>query len=141
MGAQIVPDGADDAEDVNAPVGLEAFVFDGNDGLTEDGREVVVGDNLAALEGEGADDAAFYVVEFGGGGGAVVLEIVHLRQVDGVDEGEAGERTGDERENEQGNEGDGAGELAPMVGRQGGVGGSARAGECALGCRWGRRGA
>jgi hypothetical protein len=73
-------DGAGDAEDVDAPVGLEALVFNGDDGFAKDGREVVVVDDDAALEGEGADDAALAVVEVGGGGGAVALEVVDLRQ-------------------------------------------------------------
>jgi hypothetical protein len=117
VGADIVPDGADDAEDVDAPVGLEALVFNGEDGLAKNGGDVVVVDDYAALEGEGADDAALAVVEVGGGGGAVALEVVDLRQVDRVDEGEAGEGAGNDGQNEQSGEGELTGQLAAPVGR------------------------
>ena len=93
--------GANDAEDVDAPVGLEALVFNGDDGLAQDGGEVVVADHFAALQGEGADDAALVVVELRGGGGAVSFEVVDLRQIDGVDEGQAGQRAGDDGQQQQ----------------------------------------
>ena len=44
-----------------------------DDGLAEDGRKVVVVDEDAAFEGEGAEGAAFDVVELGGG--AVALGV------------------------------------------------------------------
>src|SRR5579863_5707188 len=114
--AEVVPDGADDAEDVDAPVRLEVLVFDGDDGLAEDRGELVVVDQDAALEGEGADDAAFYVEEIGGGGRAIALEVVDLGQVDGVDEREASERAGDDREREQSGENDAARDFATWRG-------------------------
>jgi hypothetical protein len=119
---------------------FEALVFDGDDGLTQNGSKVIVADNLATFEGKRANHSALYVVEFGGGGGAVALQIVHLGKVDGVNEGEAGKRAGDDGEKEQRNENDGAGELAPMAGRQGWILCSARAGKGALRCRGSRRG-
>lgn len=67
VGADVVDGGAEDAEDIDAPVGLEGLVFDGDDGLAEHGGEVVVADDVALLEGNGADEAAAAVVEFGGG--------------------------------------------------------------------------
>src|ERR1035438_512274 len=39
--AQVVPDGSHDAEDIDAPMGLEALVFNGDDGLAQDGGKVV----------------------------------------------------------------------------------------------------
>ena len=113
--AYVVPGGAGHAKDVDAPVRLEVFVFDGDDGLAEDGREAVVADNLAALQGEGADDAAPAVVEIGGGGGAVLFELLNLGEVDGVDEGEAGERPGGGGKNDQRGQRGTAGELAAAV--------------------------
>ena len=79
-------------------MGLEALVFDGDDGLAQNRRKVVVVDDDAALQGKGADDAAFAVVEIGGGGGAVALKVVDLGQIDGVDEREAGQRARDDGE-------------------------------------------
>ena len=113
--AQVVPDGPHDAKDVDAPVGLEALVFNGDDGLAQDGGKVVVADDLAALQSKGADDAALAVIEIGGGVGAVMLEIVDLGQIDGVNQGEAGQRAGYNRKEEQGGKRKPAGELAAAV--------------------------
>ncbi len=115
VGADVMPDRADDAEGIDAPVGLEALVFNGDDGLAEDGGKAVVADDLAALEGKGADDAALAVIEIGGGGGAVALEVADLGQIDGIDQREAGQRTGGDGQNEQGDEGEAAGQLAMAV--------------------------
>ena len=129
VGADVVPGGADDAEDVDAPVGLEVLVFNGDDGLAEDGGEVVVADDVAVFEGEGADYVAFAVVEVGGGGGAIAFEVVDLGQVDGVDEGEAGERAGNDGQKQQHGERRAAGELAAAVrGNREGLAGGAGAG-------------
>ena len=43
---------AADAQDVDAPVGLEALVFNGDDGLAKDGGKAVVVDHLAPLQGK-----------------------------------------------------------------------------------------
>ena len=80
---------AENAPDIDAPVSIEIFVFDGNEGVAKDGRVIVVGSDHAALKGEGTDDAAMVVVEFGDGAGAVVFEIVDLREVGGIDEKKA----------------------------------------------------
>ena len=104
VAAQVVPQGSGDAQDIDAPMGLEALVFNGDDGLAQDRRKVVVVDDHAPLEGKGTDDAAFAVVEIGGGGGAVALKVVNLGQIDGVDQHEAGEGAGDDGQEEQGDE-------------------------------------
>ena len=91
-----MPERAGDAEDVDAPVGIEVLVFDGDDGLAKDRGEVVVVDDDALLEREGADDAALGVVEVGHGGGPVALEVVDLGQIDREDQHEAGQRAGDD---------------------------------------------
>src|ERR1035441_10653364 len=56
VGAEVVPQSTTDAQYVDAPMGLEALVFNGEDGLTEDGSEVVVTDHHAAFQREGAND-------------------------------------------------------------------------------------
>ena len=76
------------------------------------GREVVVVDDDAALEGKGADDAALAVVEVGRGRWAVALEVVDLRQIDGEDQREPGERAGDDGKQQQDRECNLAGDLA-----------------------------
>jgi hypothetical protein len=111
VAADVVPDGAGNAQDVDAPVGLEAFVFNGDDGLAEDGGEVVEVDDHAALQGKRADDAALLVVEVGGGRRAVALQVIDLGQVGGVDQGESGERTGNNSQREQRGQGEFADQL------------------------------
>ena len=96
-------------------MGFEILVFDGDDGLAQHGREAFVADDLAALEREGADDAALAVVEIGGGRGAVLLELLDLREIDGVDEGEAGERARCGSENEQRGQRRAASQLAAAM--------------------------
>jgi len=72
MRADVVPGGAGHAKDIDAPVGLEIFVFDRDDGLAQHGREAVVAHYFAALQREGADDAALAVVEIGSSGGCLL---------------------------------------------------------------------
>jgi hypothetical protein len=119
VGDDVVVGGAGDAEDVDAPVGLEVLVFNGDNGLAQDRGEVVVVDEDAAFEGEGTEGTALDIVELGGGGGAVALEVVDLRQVDRVNKGEAGQGAGDSGEAEENAKSDAAGELAAMTLRRG----------------------
>ncbi len=107
-----MPGGSGDAEDVDAPVGLEVLVFNGDNGLAKDGGEVVVVDDDAAFEGEGAEGAAFLVEQLGGGGWAIALEVVDLREIDGVDEGQPGEGAGDGGERKEDAEDEATGSLA-----------------------------
>ncbi len=115
VGAQVIPDRFHDAEYIHAPVGLELLVFNGDHGLAQHRSEVVVADHFAALEGKGSDDAALAVIEFCVGGGPIVLEVVDLRQIDGVDQGEAGQRAGDDGEQEQHGQRKLTRKLAPVM--------------------------
>ncbi len=85
VGAEVVYKGAADAQHVHAPVRLKGLVFDGDHGLAKDGRKSVEVHHLAAFKREGPDNTALAVVKVGQGGGAVVLQLVDLGQVDGVD--------------------------------------------------------
>ena len=58
VAAHVVPQRSGDAQDIDAPMGLEALVFNGDDGLAQDRRKAVVVDDHTPLEGKGADDAA-----------------------------------------------------------------------------------
>ena len=51
-GAQVVPQRSGDAKDVDAPVGIEVLVFDRDDGLAQNGSEIVVVDNDSPLQRE-----------------------------------------------------------------------------------------
>ena len=90
---QVVIRRAGDAEYVDAPVALEVLVLDGEDGLAQHGREGGVGHDGAAFECKGAEGTAVHVVEIRGGEGTVVLEVLDLRQIDGVDKQEPGSRS------------------------------------------------
>ena len=70
VAADVVPRGTGDTEYIDAPMRLEALVFNGDDGLAQDGRKIIVADHFASLERKRADDAALAVVEIGSGGGA-----------------------------------------------------------------------
>jgi len=100
-------------------VGLEALVFNGNNRLAQDGGKAVVADDLAALEGKRADDAALLVVELGGGGRTVVFEVVDLRQIEGIDQGQAGHGAGDDGQGQQRDQGELANKFAAPFGRNG----------------------
>jgi hypothetical protein len=100
-------------------VRLEALVFNGDDGLAENRREVVVIDHNAALEGKGANDAALAVVEVGHGGGAVALEVVNLGQVGGEDQRETRQGAGDDGQKKQRGKGCLAGDLTTAENRHG----------------------
>ncbi len=82
MRAQIVNQGSEDAEKVDAAMGHECLVLNGDDSLPQDRGKVVVIDDDAALQGERTDDAPLLVVEVGGSGGAIALQIMNLGEVD-----------------------------------------------------------
>ena len=83
---QVAPGGADGADEVDAPVAFEGLVLNGDQRLAQDGRKVGIGNDDAALEGEGTESRAVDIEQFSGGVRAVAEEVVHLRKVDRVDE-------------------------------------------------------
>ncbi len=72
---------------------VEIFVFDRDQRVAQYGREIVVADDHAPLQGEGADHAPVIVVEFGNRTGSVGFEGIDLGQVGGVDEQKTGGRS------------------------------------------------
>ncbi len=101
FGEQIVPCGAGKAQEIHAAMALKVAVFGGDDGLAQDRRKVVVVDDHAALQREGAEAAPVNVVEFRGGGGPVMLQLIDLGEIDGVDEHESGEAAGGRSEDDK----------------------------------------
>src|SRR6202034_865686 len=89
LGENVVPGGAGNAEQVDAPMALEVAVFSGNDSLAQDRGKIVVVHDDTALQGEGAKDAAMSIVELGGGAGAIMFQLIDLRKVDRVDQGQS----------------------------------------------------
>ena len=71
---------------------VEIFVFDGDQGIAQHRREIVVGRDYASLQSEGTNHAAAIVVEFSDGTGTVIFQRVNLGQVGGVDQQQSGGR-------------------------------------------------
>src|SRR6185437_11383319 len=74
--------------------------------------EIVEGDHVALLKSDAAQELPIAVIEIGGGGRIVVLQIAYLRQIRGVDEHEAGEGAGESGERDEYAEGNAADNLA-----------------------------
>jgi hypothetical protein len=91
VAAEVVPEGAEDAEEVDPAMRFEILVLNGDDGLAQHWGKVVEVDDHAALQREGTDDVALLVVEVGHGGWPVAFEVVHLREIGGVDQEQTGE--------------------------------------------------
>ena len=89
--AQIAIGGAHDAPQVNAPVALKVLVLNGDDGVAQNLRIILIAGNDPPLQGEAPDDRSLVVVKLGDGAGAVALEIGDLRQVGGIDKEQSGE--------------------------------------------------
>src|ERR1700722_3611912 len=117
VAAQIVKHRAGDAQDIDAPVRLEALVFNGNDSLAEDGREVIETDDNAALECERTDNVVVAIVDIGCGGGPIALKILDLGQIDGIDERCPGERSRNDGEQEEEAKRNVAGQFVPSQSR------------------------
>src|SRR5579884_404319 len=110
------------AEDVDAPMALEIFVFDRDDGFAQQWREIIVVDGDAPLQGKRTKDASMRVVKLGDGVGTVAHQVVNLGKIDGVDQHEPAEgANGDSQDNENG-DGDAAGNFAPPFAGMKGVG-------------------
>ena len=91
----------DDARDAEAEVLIEPVVFGGEDRLLELRRDRLVGDDLAPLDGELADDLAARAVDARDRARRVVVERGDLRQVAGVGEDDAGRDARGRREQEE----------------------------------------
>ena len=111
-GADVAEGGADDAEKVDARVGVEILVFNRDERVAEHRRKVVVAGDYAALQGERSDDAALIVVKLSDGTGTVRLERVDLRKVGGVDEQQTGGGSDEDGNEDEEAEQDAADQLA-----------------------------
>ena len=76
-------------------MGIEVFVFDGDDSLAEDRCEVVIVNDDSLFESERSDDAALAVIEIRHGRRPVALEVIDLGEIDRENQHEPGERPGD----------------------------------------------
>ena len=112
-GVDVAIGGAHDAPEIDSGVAIEIFVFDRDQRVAQDRREIVVARDHAALQRERADDAAVIVVEFGDRAGTVGFQSVDLRQVGRVDEQEAGSRAHQDGDQHEQTEQNAANQLAP----------------------------
>lgn len=79
----------DHARKVDAEVLLEMLVFGADDGVFQYLRNLVVGEQNPALEGESADGLAVVGIKLGDDVGAVIFERVNFGEVAGIDEQQA----------------------------------------------------
>ena len=114
MGDDVVPQRSGHAEDVDAPVRFEVLVFNGDNRLAQDRREIIVVDDDAPLQCKGAEGTAFLVVELGRSRGPVALKIMNLRQIYRIDQRQPGQRAGNCRQAKKHSQSEPAGELAPV---------------------------
>ena len=86
----VAPGGLEDAGEIDAPVLLEVLILGGDDGSSQNVGNLVVSQQDAALQSEGADGLAVIGVELGFDDGPVGLEGVNFRQVARIDEEQSG---------------------------------------------------
>src|SRR6185312_12805797 len=126
-----MPQSSQDPDEIDPPVVFEVAVFDGEYCLAQERREVVVADHDAALEGKTAEAASMHVVQLRRCGRPVVLQFVDLRQIDRVDQHQAGEAAnGCGEKNEEGEDDTGS-DSAAFGGRlKAGIVASVASAEC-----------
>ena len=73
------PGRAGHAREIHAPVLLEMLILGGENGVLQDLRELFVGEQHAALQGEVADHLAVIGIKFGDDVGLKIFEGVNLR--------------------------------------------------------------
>ena len=103
--------GDDDARDAEADVLIEAVVFGREDGLFEEGRDAFVGDDLAPLDRELADDFAARAVDARDRARRVVVEGGDPGEVAGVGEDDPGRDSQPCRQHEERDDDQPAGET------------------------------
>src|SRR5258706_12123212 len=81
---------------------IEVLVLDRGDGIAQDGREVLIGSDDAALQREASDHPALIVVKLGDRARPITLQVADLRQVGGVDQEQpAGHADGGRKQHQQ----------------------------------------
>ena len=75
-----------DPKEIDAGMPVKIFVFNRNQRVPQDGREIVIARDHAPLQRERSDHTPAIIVEFGDGTGPVCLQRIDLRKVGGVDQ-------------------------------------------------------
>ena len=92
---------AENAEDIDSPVALKMPVLDGDDGVPERRRDLVVVDDHPALERKTANERPIVRVKLRHHVRAVVLQQAHLREIRRVHKDQPAQRAGARRQQEQ----------------------------------------
>src|SRR4051812_40684500 len=92
MRAEVVIHGAGNAPEIDAPVAVEIFIFDGDQSVAQDFGDVVVLHGDPSLQREGTDDLSLVVVKFGGSAGSITLKFTDLWKISRVNDEEPGQR-------------------------------------------------
>src|SRR3984885_6116498 len=108
---QIVISRAQHAEDVDSPMALKVLILDRYHRLAQHGGKRFIRNDDAPLQSKGSKDATMDIEQVGGGNRTVFFQVSDLRQVDGVDQHEAGQRSRDNGESQQRKKGNAARQL------------------------------
>ena len=98
---KIPPRCAGHARKVHAPVLLEMLVLGGEDGVLQNRRNLFIGQQDAALQGEIADHLAVVGVKFGDDVGTKIFQGANLGQVAGINKQQARQRADGNRAQQQ----------------------------------------
>jgi hypothetical protein len=101
---QVVGQRDQDARDAQAEVLLEIRVLGRDDRLSQDGRDLVVADDDAALGRELSDDLAVSCCKARDGVGTVVIERADLREVSGIRKQDPADGAGQRHDGKQGDD-------------------------------------
>ena len=102
-----------DAPEIDSGVAVEILVFDGDQRVAQHGRKIVIARDYPPLQREGTDHPLVIVINLGDRTGAVGFERLHLRQVGGVDQQQAGCRSDQRCDEHEQAEQDAPDQLAP----------------------------
>ena len=112
MREKIPPRRARDAREIHAPVLLEMLVLGGENGVLQDRRNLLVGQQDAPLQREAADDLAVVGVKFGDDVGTKIFQGANLREIARIDKQQPGQRADGNRGQQQQREGNASDNLA-----------------------------
>ena len=101
MREKISPGRAGHAREIHSPVLVEVLVLGGEDGVLQDRRNLLVGQQDAALQCEAADNLAVIGVEFGDDVRAEIFQGANLREIARIDKQQAGQRADGDRGQQQ----------------------------------------
>ena len=112
MRQQVPPGRARHACEVHTPVLFEVLVFGGENGVLQDRRNLLVGEQDAALQGETPDNLAVVCIELGDNIGTEIFESTDLGKVARINKQQPCQRPNGDRAQQQHCKGDTSDNLA-----------------------------